>query len=123
MIGLPGDTIRMVNNVIFINEKALNYKIIQQDEDKIIAQEINGNSMHQIRLNFELFNRASSFNNITIPEKQYLVLGDNRNNSADSRFIGLIPRNEIIGRAKHVVMSLNYENYYLPRINRFLHKL
>ena len=65
----------------------------------------------------------SNFNNITIPENFYLVLGDNRNNSADSRFIGLIPRKEIIGRAKHVVMSLNYDNYYLPRTNRFLHKL
>lgn len=37
--------------------------------------------------------------------------------------IGLIPRKEIIGRAKHVVMSLNYDNYYFPRSERFLHKL
>lgn len=123
VVGLPGDTIRMENNVIFLNGKALDYKIIQQYEDKIIAQEKMGNVTHNIRLNLSLSNRASSFNNITIPHGQYLVLGDNRNNSADSRFIGLIPRKDIIGRAKHVVMSLNYDNYYLPRTDRFLHTL
>ena len=123
VIGLPGDTIRMLNNVLFINEKPLHYEIITKDQDKFIVQEMFASSTHQIRLNLESFNRSSSFNKITIPKNQYLVLGDNRNNSADSRYIGLIPRKEIIGRAKHVVMSLNYDNYYLPRANRFLHKL
>lgn len=123
VIGLPGDTVRMENNVIFLNGKALDYKIIKQDQNKIIVQEKSNNSAHNIRLTLGLTNRASNFNSLTIPEKYYLVLGDNRNNSADSRYIGLIPRKEIIGRAKHVVMSLNYDNYYLPRTSRFLHKL
>lgn len=123
VIGLSGDTIHMENNVIFLNGKALDYKIIQQNLDEIIVQEKFGNSSHHIRLNLNLANRVSSFNTITIPHGHYLVLGDNRNNSADSRFIGLIPRKEIIGRAKHVVLSLNYDNYYLPRANRFLHTL
>ena len=123
VIALPGDTVRMENNVIFINGKALDYKVINQDQNKIIVEEKNNNSAHNIRLTLGLINRASSFNTLTIPEKFYLVLGDNRNNSADSRFIGLIPRKEIIGRAKHVVMSLNYDNYYLPRTYRFLQKL
>lgn len=123
VIGLPGDTIHMENNVIFLNGKALDYKVIQQNQDEIIVQEKFGNSSHHIRLNLNLASRVSSFNTITIPHGHYLVLGDNRNNSADSRFIGLIPREEIIGRAKHVVLSLNYDNYYLPRTNRFLHTL
>ena len=123
VIGIPGDTISMVNNAIILNGKPLDYKIIQRDQEKVIVQEKSNKSTHHIRLNIGLINRASNFNNIIIPEKLYLVLGDNRNNSADSRFIGLIPRKEIIGRAKHVVMSLNYNNYYLPRTDRFLHKL
>jgi len=123
VIAIPGDTVGMVDNVIILNGKPLDYKIIQQDQEKVIVQEKNNELAHNIRLNTGLINRASNFNSITIPEKFYLVLGDNRNNSADSRFIGLIPRKEIIGRAKHVVMSLNYDNYYLPRTNRFLHKL
>jgi signal peptidase I len=46
-------------------------------------------------------------------------LGDNRDNSSDSRVIGFVPRDEIIGRAKKVVMSVDYENYYIPRWDRF----
>ncbi|MGY0627055.1 MAG: signal peptidase I, partial [Paraglaciecola chathamensis] len=67
--------------------------------------------------------RLSSFTPLTIPADYYLAMGDNRDNSADSRVIGLIPRDEIIGRANKVVMSLNYDNYYLPRTERFLHTL
>ena len=96
--------------------------MIQNDQDKIIAQEMTDGLSYQIRLNHNL-SRASNFKTLTIPPKQYLVLGDNRNNSADSRFIGLVPREEIIGRAKHVIMSLNYDNFYFPRMQRFFHKL
>ena len=123
VIGIPGDTVRMENNVLYLNGKALDYKIIAQKHDKTIVEEKSHYSTHHIRINPGLINRASNFNAVTIPESFYLVLGDNRNNSADSRFIGLIPRKEIIGRARHVVMSLNYDKYYLPRSNRYFHKL
>jgi signal peptidase I len=51
------------------------------------------------------------------------MLGDNRDKSADSRVIGLVPRDEIIGRSRAVVMSLNYDNFYLPRLDRFFKSL
>jgi len=122
VIATPGDSIRMVDNMLFINGEKLDYKIIQSDQNKVILQETSYDSSYSIQLNHDL-NHASNFNTLTIPSKQYLVLGDNRNNSADSRFIGLVPREEIIGRANHVIMSLNYDNYYLPRMQRFLHRL
>ena len=65
----------------------------------------------------------SSFPAITVPENNYLVLGDNRDNSSDSRAIGFVPRSEIVGRTRSVVMSLNYENYFLPRSERFFKTL
>jgi signal peptidase I len=46
------------------------------------------------------------------------MLGDNRDNSADSRYIGLVPRNLFIGRATRVVASFNPDDYLLPRFSR-----
>jgi len=57
---------------------------------------------------------------VRVPQGSYFVMGDNRDNSADSRYIGFIPRDNITGKALAVVMSLNYNLYHLPRTNRFL---
>ena len=123
VIGIPGDTISMVNNVIFLNGEPLNYKMIKQDSNQIILEEKLSASPHRIKWHQAAQNRFSNIPLVTVPENAYLVLGDNRDNSADSRFIGFVPRHEILGRSRHVVMSLDYENYYLPRSERFLHKL
>jgi signal peptidase I len=61
---------------------------------------------------------ARSFGPVTIPKDQYLMLGDNRDNSADSRFIGLVPRELLIGRAERVLVSADYQGNWMPRPNR-----
>jgi signal peptidase I len=65
----------------------------------------------------------ADFDPVTVPADQYLMLGDNRDNSADSRVIGFVPRSEFVGRSRSVVMSLDYEDYFLPRPERFFHEL
>ena len=57
------------------------------------------------------------------PAGQYLMLGDNRDGSLDSRAIGLISRDRIVGRAHTVAFSVDYQDYYLPRLDRFIHPL
>jgi signal peptidase I len=66
---------------------------------------------------------------LTIPKSEegkedlYLMMGDNRDNSRDSRWIGLVPRGRILGRANRVIFSLDYDDMYLPRKDRFFKEL
>jgi signal peptidase I len=51
------------------------------------------------------------------------MMGDNRDNSADSRYFGFVERKQILGRATAVVISLDLDNHYQPRWERFFTKL
>ncbi len=122
VIGLPGDTIEMINNVLIINGKPANYMIISHSQNGILVEESINGSKHFIRIS-KFSTKYSSFGPVKVPSNRYLVLGDNRDNSADSRFHGFIPRDEIRGRSQLVIMSLNYENFYIPRTDRFFKDL
>lgn len=63
------------------------------------------------------------FGPVQVPEDMYFMMGDSRDNSADSRVFGFVPRRNIVGLATRVVVSLNPENYYVPRGERFLEPL
>lgn len=74
VIGLPGDKVEVHKGTVFINGQALS--------EDYIAEKPN-----------------YDFGPVTVPPDQYLVLGDNRNNSYDSHFWGFVPRDNLIGRA------------------------
>jgi signal peptidase I len=123
VIGIPGDIVEMKNNVLIINGQNIAYRDIYpsgKGGDKI--ENLMG-IKHIVRIKETNNSYLSTFKPVRVPEGHYLVLGDNRDNSADSRVIGFVPRQEIVGRSRNVVMSLDYENFYLPRSERFFHAL
>ena len=123
VIGLPGDTVEMRDNRLTINGIAARYSGVEYGADATFEIESYLNMSHRIELAGTGGSRVGTFGPVTVPEDRYLVLGDNRDNSADSRFYGFIPRDEIIGNAKTVVLSLNYDDYYIPRTDRFFRPL
>jgi len=119
MIGLPGDTIAMKDETLYINGKALEHKIKEKNAQQLFAIEQVDSISHVVRIDKSRSNELSNFSSITVPAGHYLVLGDNRRNSADSRVYGFIPRHELKGKATTIAFSVNYDNYYIPRENRF----
>lgn len=122
VVGIPGDTIEFNNNVLTINGQTLDYT---QLDETIVSVDQNEDLLgvkHQIRI-AKHTSVQQSFAAIVVPDGYYLAMGDNRDSSADSRVIGLVPHREILGKATRVILSLDYDDYYLPRKNRYLTKL
>ena len=107
VLGLPGEQVRISDGTVMIDGKRIEEPYIK-------------------------YHASYDFDTRTVPPRQYFVLGDNRDTSADSRFfrmqpnqrastnwIGFVPRKNIVGRSSRVVISLNYDNHYIPRWNRF----
>ncbi|MGP0129388.1 MAG: signal peptidase I [cyanobacterium endosymbiont of Rhopalodia musculus] len=74
VIGLPGETIEVKTGKVYVNGQAIKEKYISEDP------------------NYD-------YGPVTVPEREYLVLGDNRNNSYDSHYWGHVPKEKIIGKA------------------------
>ncbi|OZG74825.1 signal peptidase I [Hahella sp. CCB-MM4] len=127
VIGVPGDTIAMHDNKLWINGNTVSYQDTPESQEKAVDPDTDQLEFlpgveHFVRIEKQSWS-FSNFLPVVVPEGQYLVLGDNRDNSADSRVIGFVPREEIVGRSRSVVLSFNYDNYYIPRADRFFHTL
>ena len=123
VVGLPGEMVEMRDNRLFINGMAARYTVERQQGRNLFVRERYAGLDHTIRIDLERASPLRNFGPVTVPDGHYLVLGDNRDNSADSRVYGFIPRREIVGRSREVVLSLDYDDYYLPRSGRFFKPL
>lgn len=127
VIAVPGDRVSMHKNQLKVNGVAAEYRPVSAASvpfevppgHRLYRESLLG-SERLVMVQDSAGNFASSFRTIVVPEGFYVMLGDNRDNSRDSRMIGFVPRSNILGQARTVAFSLNYENYYAPRLNRFL---
>lgn len=94
VVGLPGETVEFKNNKLYINGKYY--------EEKYLGDDI-------VTDNFSL----EELNYTTIPDDMYLVLGDNRGDSMDSRDsdVGLIPKKDIYGKVRFKIWPINEFKY------------
>jgi len=130
IVAIPGDVIALEDNVLSINGERAVYQpldagsiaqipVQNADRYQFFRETILGRD-RTIMLHDTVYTHAgSSFAPIEVPAGKYLMMGDNRDNSRDSRVIGLIRRDRILGRAQTVAFSLDYDNYYTPRFDRF----
>lgn len=126
LVAVPGDRVEMQNEVLLINGEAAHYEQAealpeQRDDgstvDALRLTENIGGVKHRIQL-LDGVAARNSFGPLVVPADNYLVLGDNRDNSADSRYIGFVPRNLLIGQARRVLVSADIKGNWLPRLER-----
>lgn len=92
IIGLPGDTIEYDDDQLYVNGKAIKEPYLNDFKTDLVDG--------QLTENFTLLEKTG---HSTVPKNHYFVLGDNRRHSYDSRHIGFIRENEIVG-----VVNLRY---------------
>lgn len=131
LVALPGDRVEMRNEVLFINGKAAHY----DNGEELPEQREDGSQTRALRLDESIDGRThrvqlldgvparNNFGPLVVPADSYMMLGDNRDNSADSRYIGFVPRHLLIGRAGHILVSADIKGNWLPRLERFWQNL
>ncbi len=111
VIGIPGDRIRLLDKVVYVNGAPLkeSYAIHERDDhnfyrDNFPSQRnLSGGVNEHWRVELQQYLSGAE---LTVPAGRYFVMGDNRDRSLDSRYWGFVPRSNIMGRPLLIYLSL-----------------
>jgi len=128
VVGLPGDTIELRHNGLVINGQPVEYQPLADElvrdlasadrASQVYAEEQLPGQRHAVAA-IPAVRALRDFGPVRVPEGHYFMMGDNRDNSFDSRYFGPVPRSQIVGQATAVALSFDRQNYWLPRWQRF----
>ncbi len=133
VIGVPGDELELRRNRLYVNGEPAQYdpidpdiaERIDPDEDpfrRTLAWEGIDGERHPVMVTPALHTRRGDFGPVVVPDGRYFMMGDNRDESRDSRAIGYVPRELILGRAVGVAFSLDRDELSF-RSGRFFEAL
>ena len=122
VVALPGDRIEMRDNQLLVNGRAAVCTPIAAEGDALIERETLYGKSHEVMFLPDM-RAMRTFGPELVPAGHYFVMGDNRDNSNDSRYIQPIERQRIVGKAFAVAFSLDRSKYFAPRADRFFRPL
>lgn len=132
VVGVPGDTIELRNDRLIVNGKRVTGTLAgdagsvaadvpQRDEFEFVTETLGGDQ-HIIMLSPGI-PALRSFAPVAVPDGHFFLMGDNRDQSGDSRLFGFVSRDHVYGRATRIILSLDAARYYWPRVGRFFQPL
>jgi signal peptidase I len=132
VVGLPGDTVELRHNSLILNGQPIAYQPIAEEllrdlspadrASKVFAAEQLSDRVHAVAAT-PAVQALRDFGPHRVPEGHYFMMGDNRDDSFDSRYWGPVERQRIVGRATAVALSFDRTNYWSPRWRRFFTSL
>lgn len=133
VVGTPGDILEMRVGRLLVNGAPAKYDQIDEttkgeygvrDSGRYVffSETVENVVTHPILIAPDQLS-VRNFGPVTVPEGKYFMMGDNRDESFDSRYFGFVERRQIVGRALSVVVSVDRDNWWLPRTDRFFDKL